>query len=681
MSASEILKVERLDDTKYKGEARTGYSAKGGGLSADVSIDPGKIVGIQVEIGVSAKLTRAGQAMIVAHRGPRNGNGTGSLIVNNFVGALWEGKAGASVECGISASAKWGQGRIQNDKGEKVDWSGGKAETSKLGAGDDGADTQTYSIEAVSFAAEAKAAASVNAEGTYSHYYGKCVAPLFYDDYKDMEGPVRDILTAPKEKAAQRKEEIKKGAIQFMNMHKREFRLKEDVSYTRRLGMGHIPSAELISKLKIGIDNMTQEFTTRFGKGPWPAAHRKALGETRKYIALLGPSAEGTAFMHIAAKQGVVGGKIGASATAKYNGLGLQAVGLGVEVNLADMEFNRTWTHIRFQSHDRDKSLIWTHDTAVVYHNSKINFLTGSISGSARSIGVGSISKKKEGAAIEALGYNWISYKSSIIYWKPTAGGKESAAGEGSGLCNGRSFSLETLYTIYKADAAAKAELQKKATLKRIDGVTPKVKSVQVRAEGILVADTTNPTFRTIREGMNVDEKALKLFFEDEIVRFMIIDLYRKDKLSEKMKKNTIGSAFIEVVYRKPTGFSKVKLKSSGHTELDAASSKELREGFEALSDSKRDDLLCAIRLRVRQVDLQDDSHTLFSLGFKLAGTGFKLGLERVDKAGIGGFVELRSVFFNRGAKGFEVACKTNHGSDYQEKHEKSVPPANLYCQ
>lgn len=682
MSAKDkVFDVKKFADTRYKGEARSGYSAKGGGIGADVSINPGKIIGLQAAIGINAKVTRADQCMVVVHRGPgKSLSGrkiSKNLIVNNFIGVTWTGKAGASLELGVKAVAGAGMGALRNKDGENTDSLYKKAKTFPS---DSPRDTRSCSIELLSVGVEAKAGLTLNASGEYSHYYGKCAAPLFFKEYDDMKNILGKLLLASKGVAKAKKEKYKKDAIEFMNARKFHFGLQKNINYKRRMGMGHIPSSELISSLEYGRDKMNQYFTEKFGSKAWPDLHKQALDKTNQYIALLSPSANGTAFINISSKNGIAGLKLGASASAKLSGFGLAEMGTALEANLVNMEYNKTWTHIRFQSHDKSRKLIWTHDTSVVYHNSKISFVSGAAKLYGRVCGA-TITKQTAKELFKPLDYNWISYKSGIIYWDK----KTKKMLKGSGLADGRSFSLENLYSIYIVDIQKKNELKKKAKLMPIKGKQIKVHSLKVRAEEMLIADTSNPIFQIISKSMNVPSCALEAFFNDRKVRFMISELYHKDKMTRKTKTGRlIGSAFIEAGFNMPKGSENknVKVKTNGHVELDAKSSRELRKSFDKLSGTNRDKLLSCIRLRVRQVDLEDNNHTLFSLGFKIAGTGAKISLEKVDKAAAGGFVELRTVFLKRQSRdNYEVLRRKNYGKTYGKLHDNSVPPVNLYCQ
>lgn len=719
-----ITDVKKFSDTTYKGETRTGYSAKGGGLGGEVGVDLGKIfLFFKAGLEFKGQVTRASQTMIVVHRGPRaplnqgaNLSAASSLIVNNIVGVTWAGKLEAAFALGVGLDVGIGSGGIVDSDGKSTDFTSSKNGFSDENVGKTfshkgSIDTKTRSVEVFSAKAGVKAGLSLGGTAGWSHYWGKCVAPLYYEDYKDMSGELAAILLAPKAKAQQRKKQIKLDAVAFLNKHAAPLGQKT-VSHSRRLGMGHIPSAQLVAKLTDAEATFQRYFEERFGRdaAKWPKLHQNTIAECNNLAWLLGPASNPLAFMRISTNEQTASFNIGAGASAGASAVGLVAASASAGLDLVDASWKRRAATVRFQSHTEDRKTIWTHDTVLTYNTLGVKVAQVKAAVSGRLVGVGAAEKKKAKAAWTPVDYSWISYKSTVVYWQRPDDDKfkkvprrilkdyteaKAVAGTGTGVCIGRSFSLENLRAAYKVDQGELAGFKSKVKMKESNLArarrSPKVvkvlgkepRPVQGRVtqteERAFFVDPTSAEFETIRDGLDVDAEALLAFLNDEVVRQMIFTMFKRDAFVKSGNKGPIvGSAFVEVAYKKPDGFKDLRIRNCGDVELDYESSSELVRAFDALSPAKKAEHVSAIRLRVRQLDQENDNRALFSLGFKVAGTGAKINILKVEEAGVGGFVELRSVFFDGSKSKVELP---NHGAEYLKRHEQSVPPAALYCQ
>jgi len=83
--------------------------------------------------------------------------------------------------------------------------------------------------------------------------------------------------------------------------------------------------------------------------------------------------------------------------------------------------------------------------------------------------------------------------------------------------------------------------------------------------------------------------------------------------------------------------------------------------------------VLESLRLRYRKRDVFEKDGALFTVGFKVAGTGAKIQLDRVDRAGADGIVDVATVFVAEPLKA--LAGKGSQAPAY----EKAVPPAALF--
>jgi len=78
-----------------------------------------------------------------------------------------------------------------------------------------------------------------------------------------------------------------------------------------------------------------------------------------------------------------------------------------------------------------------------------------------------------------------------------------------------------------------------------------------------------------------------------------------------------------------------------------------------------------SIRLRYRKIDRANDDKSLFTIGFKVSGEGFKIKLSSVERAGADGIVDLCTVFMTPDLANLSPT----------EAYETCVPAAVLFCQ
>ena len=156
----------------YKGQAQSAYTMAGHGLKGNVSIDPGKVIGMAAELGVKGGAKHATEALVIAHRhGERVGDRRvpAPLALNVMVGSMWEGSVGCSLEFGVSASLSLGRkytpstGTSSGSRKTEVKWINDPEEADEP--------DKPYSYELAGLSLEAKAGFAAEGSYTYTHIY------------------------------------------------------------------------------------------------------------------------------------------------------------------------------------------------------------------------------------------------------------------------------------------------------------------------------------------------------------------------------------------------------------------------------------------------------------------------------------------------------------------------------
>jgi hypothetical protein len=224
----------------------------------------------------------------------------------------------------------------------------------------------------------------------------------------------------------------------------------------------------------------------------------------------------------------------------------------------------------------------------------------------------------------------------------------------GTGVAFGESFVVGNLRSLYarilEAPASSTATTPEGLLEELARSGTPKTGAVD------------DAQLCAIAEQLHVPPAKLLEFLEDEEVRYGVL----ASRFDPK------GAVLLEATFRSTAPKLNVRCYTDAddvfQASLDAATSDTL---FGAIGSEPE-----SMRLRYRRRDVATNDRTLFKLGFdKVQGNSLKITLERVDRAGHDGVVDLATVFFDQGLKAL------HEGGDPAAAYAGAVPPAALFTQ
>lgn len=692
-----IAKVAReLDNTSseyflsagldFKGQAQTGYTANGGGLSGSVSIDPGKVIGLSAEVGVNCSVTRAAETMLIVHRGPMSFEGSGAIdrpvIINCLAGAQWEGAVGASLEFGVSAELSVG---VTTEKSEAK---------SEVKGYDDPEEEEEKStcLEAVGASIGCKAGFSGSVGYTYSHFYAEDPLPLWFKSPQaanDGTGSIKTVLEAILEQGTT-KAVLKRGVCKFISDNATTFGGR--LEYDRWTG-GHTSSATIVARLRAGMQSL-QALGARIN-----TAQKGLLADAELYERVLRVWAgdvprEGSSFLHLASHQPKASAAIKASAEAQANAAGLLKASVGAELTAISADYQAKYAFMRFQTAlCTSKPTYATQDIAISYSQVKLAGLQLEVKAEASAFGETATKKKDLGSEkCQWDVLNRMTYEASRIYWeRPERPGNVRAL-EGSGFSFGQSCVVKNLVKAVQS----------------YDSVMEEFSSPWAAAFA-----------QSVAHGLRVPVATFMAFLADLEIYRMLLDIYNQGRVQVNVSQPRTGpqltpqqlreqgqrinqqynlggatnidawenkALLVESSFALPSGSTFAVTKSdssrrvggrfSGQSVTDERyiltdrARKQIYELPEVKSAELRQGLLQSIRLRFRIADAENNDKTRFTLGLKIAGTGAKISLLTVDRAGSEGIVDLGTVW---------MADKLKRGG--KDAYEKAVPPVTLFSQ
>ena len=666
--------VEMLDAClAAKGGLSAAFEAGGAGASGEVSIDPGKIVGLTAEVGGGAGAKRATQRMVVATRGPSSlavddySGGDVSIsrpyLINAMIGAYWELAAQLSLDVGVGVSF---------EAGSTVSKDGVSAEAGAGGDDDDGgSDEEALSYEALGFSASAKAGFRASASYTYDHFYAEDIHPLAYADKSALLDNLDFILEEGTTSRLLRKE-----ACEFINEHHVLAGGPLDFHWTT-LGFGRTASPKQVRDkvLKVAQSN---------------AAERIRLEAWNHYynmLRLIDGASDGTSFLRLSSHK--PDGEAGLYAEAEISASAgpIASGSLGASA-FAGVKGSYKKSYARFQtrsltdpyphtpgSPDRQATILTTYDASITYSTfslgleaevegevSAMGKKRGDLSNTAAGKAIGEVLEKAPSWKPERL--NQMRYQCAVATWRrPEAGDTQTKPLRGTGVIQGQSFTVGSLRAVYRRAWTGEVDAGQWSEGADSD---PYVIAMAT-ALGTTPADI------------------LKFLGDSEVAIFLREGAYWDEKeKTAKLYGEEVG-ILVEAGYR-VTGVSELDVMTDGGL---VQLSKEFGK---ALFAANRE--LESLRLRYRNRDLANRDKDLFTLGFKIAGTGAKIKLLKVDRAGSDSLIDVRTVFVHPDllelapAAGLAklrltdpAAAATRAIEGHLQAYEEAVPAAALFCQ
>jgi len=706
------------DGLDYKGQEQHAYTVNGYGAGFDVKIDAGKLIGMSAAVGFSGDVTRSSEVMLVASVGPavaryedsRGASRTERLkrpiTLACMQGVMWEGKAGASFEIGIGFEAE-----------AAVKTTGASAEA-KSSFDDDDEDEPGFEAEIVGAKFEAFAGFKASASYTYTNVALEDMYPSFFGaeiegaGKGDLRTEAEDIMTN-----GSRKDILRERAVAFMNQHQDIFGKQKTSSWL----FFDRSSQDITKALQPTKVKSSVKVYTLF----------RVLALADNWVAKLQPYNGGVpqrGLCTLTLSSHAPEGKAGVEASIEVSaGLGpLAGVEASATVSGPTVSGSGKWSSYRYQTYwpidSGDALLMYTQETKISYWQvdlsligveakleasvidassvkqaasnlktavkerdfrgfegpKRIGFTTEDIRGKEEgnrgfkgaSDKVASVGKKLAGGDYNAKKtWNSMSYQSACVYWvRPDSEAectkvRTVSAQEGSGVCLGRSTQLSTLQKLLTCywDEDTK------------DFMEGSDKSAVALAQ-------------TIGAALHVHPKRLLEAIWDSNIKGLVNDLASNEanvnaedgeELDDLPLLIEAGFAFpipaLDLSVKTKGFWGKVQGKDLPEAEWVATLDAKLRDkAFKAFKTMKLNDLekhLQSIRIRIRMADLEtnDDS---FKLGFNVLGTELGIRLNKVERAGSSGVVDLATYWF-----------PTAMRAGGTEAYERAVPKVILFDQ
>ena len=672
----------------YKGQAQSAYTMAGHGLKGNVSIDPGKVIGMAAELGVKGGAKHATEALVIAHRhGERVGDRRvpAPLALNVMVGSMWEGSVGCSLEFGVSASLSLGRkytpstGTSSGSRKTEVKWINDPEEADEP--------DKPYSYELAGLSLEAKAGFAAEGSYTYTHLYLEDNAPLYFVERgSDLRQALVNVFAEKVDEST-----LKLEAIRWLNHNKTALNssgLWESVFWMERsaskvgnelfkavqyLENSESPNAELLTSGRVHLAKVKPYYDAISQDG---ICHFRLSSHAPKGEAGLKASASAS---------GHVGGVASASAEVSAEGLKFEASykrsGYRYQTKAAPTSFRDTRGNSRARSNAVTSTteagmgsgwlspglILMTQDTVIQY--SQIDFTALALKGSTEGTlslpgykhGDTSASapsrskelwKKEKGVSVgtKALLHR-ISYRTAITYWSPPTpelGSQRKGTARytvrgqpGTGAAFGTSIVPENLLHWMLRYDPVMGEWLEKGT------------QGEAYFQGLADALLTDPA--TLKEALCTAETI-----------GLIQDLVHANNITSILLESTYGVPFRDIPLTIDHKWETLSEGVKHYYNLNNGSAQALFTSVESLGNaSLRKSALQSIRIRYRLRDTHNNDSSLFKLGFKIAGTGFGFELESVDRAGNEGIVDLATIW---------TGSRTYSDDD-------TVPASILFCQ
>lgn len=652
-----------IDITRYllyvgidlKGQLQTAYTASGWGGTVEASVNPFGLVGLNTEVAASGSLKSSKMRALVVSRGPNSipvdGVSRGvpqPILVNSMIGRYWEAKAQLSIDVSVGWSVEAGVTPKQGDAQAKASASNGFVDTMKK---DD--EPPTTGFEAVGCAAEAKIGFEASAGYTYDHFYAEDLYPLSYSDAREAKSALDVILQEGSSKTM-----FKKDAIDFINQNHVHFggplQLHRKVLW-HTTTKGH---KDIIKRLDAGLENAPRDVR----RHAWVHLER---------LRTFTEAGDGSVFLRLSSHKPEGRAGVYAAGSASASAGGLANVGVDAKA-FAGVSGSYKRAYARFQTRclcepssaqvrAEPPPIIYTTYDSVISYKSFFLGLELDFDVTADVVGKG-VSLKDDtglGDGLDAINekvqwrpdhLNQMTYTTAIAYWRrPAPLGRDTRAGtvveattdslQGTGVCFGQTFtvtSLRRIYTEYWNGVAG--------------SFAPEVRDSKML---LVIAAALHCTVPQVLEFLSDAEVYVHISFmyPDPSVGVILESGHRTTS------RQCLG---INRSIDKKTGRDLVQLQPKFGQQL-------IDSGLE----------LESIRLRHRKRDVDDSDSTLFTCGFKALGTGFKIKLEKVERAGADGIADVCTVFLGAGLK----ATAAGGVRGQAEAYSQAVPPAALFCQ
>lgn len=645
----------------YKGQLQMACVAKGFGGSADVSVDPFVLVGLNTAIGVGGSIKVAKQRTIIVSRGPEEVEIGGRVIfipqpilVNSLIGRYWEGKAQLSIDVGVGFKALVGVGATKEGTGSYAE--------AKSSVTDEFGQKRSLlsGFEAVGVGASATAGFKAGMGYTYDYFYGEDLYPLSYASKGTARKKIAVIL-----KEGSTKTMLKLDACEFINANVIYFGNKKMNLHGKFLWHTTTKGYE-------GIIGCLEQPADKAPKKVKETAylHLKKLRSFSK-------KGDGTCFLRLSSHkpEGKAGlyakGTLTAQACVASAGANAEAFAgvIGSYKKAYARYQSRVFTApyiVRTSRRQEDvkvKTILTTYDSEIIYSTFHLgldlsldaNFnVLGYSKSLAKNTGLGKgLEKVNKKVQYRPNRLNQIRYKTAIATWvkpEPVAGLKSGKITKkkvnilpDTGVAYGQSFvvgNLKKLFDKYYAPSHGWNEEAVNDSYVKIIAKALRVKKV----EDVLKFFKNKDVREHITENLPLDMGVL------------LEATYRIKGLSE---------LDINMSKDKGTGNYLVQLSSDFGKKLFKKETSKILE---------------SIRLRYRKRDLANRDSTLFGLGFKAPikeiQVGFNIRLERVERAGADCIVDVATVFIEKGLE--SIASRQ---ASQVPAYEKAVPPAALFCQ
>jgi len=690
------------DGLDYKGQEQHAWSVSGFGAGADVKIDPGKLVGLTGAVGVQASVTRSQEVMVVAQVGPalaryetldgapREEPLQRPITLTCMQGIMWEGKAGASFELGVGFSAE-----------AKISVMSGASSEAKSSLEDEEEDEDepVFDPEILGAKFEAFAGFKASASYTYSNVALEDVWPSFYGvnvtgaEKSNLKDDCEEIFTL-----GSRKDAARTKAVEWMNRNQAEFGFQKTSSYLFwDRSAASITQALIAGAAKCNPRTM-QGIVRRAMAQNWASKLFPYNGGARQrglnILTLSSHAPEGRAGVEASFEASAgLGPLAGAEASAAVRGPTVAGKG--------------KWSSYRFQTFwnidGGDQLLMYTQETKITYtavdltllsveakaegsvmdprslrdtvasvktvvqerdlgafeKPKRIGFTTEDIRGKDReegNRGFASLSQTTaqtmKKLATDGLGlkkqWNTMSYQSACLYWaRPDAEaqcvGRKATALPGSGFSLGRSTTLSTLDELmttckffeYTAGEAAGGDKDSKGRIHKLEMICA---ALHVKKERLIEA------------------------FKDENVASLITDLGSSSANvdAEEGQENDDLALLIEVGFAVPLPEFDIEVRNKKYwgkgenlpegewvAKLDKDFMDKAVTAFNGKTLDQLDSCINSFRIRLRMADVENNDSS-FQLGFKIAGQELNVKLNRVDRAGASGVIDLATFWYPR---------------------------------
>jgi len=608
----------------FKGQMQMAYEARGYGGTAEVSVNPLGLVGLNAEARAAGSIKAAKQRTIIVSRGPTKVQAARipqPILVNSLIGKYWEANAQLSLDVGVGYdfSAEGGPGKVR---------------------------------------VQAKVGARAAGGYTYDHFYGEDLYPLSYAKIQSAREKLDVILQEGSTKTM-----LKREACEFINKKGVPFGVKPIDLHGKVLWhtttKGH---KEVINRLEQLAEKA-------------PESVKK---EAEHHIAKLSHFTEkgdGTVFLRISSHKPEGKAEVYGRTEAQVGAGELLAFGAGDELS-AGVSGSYKRSHARFQSrvlavpsykglfrHHKPETILTTYDSVITYSTFHLG---RRIKLDATSFGFESIGVKKVITAdkkfYEPDSLNKISYRTAIATWRKPVGHREKFIKK-EGLWKKPKNSRDMFLNVHASKVNS------------LGGTGVAFgRSCVVGTLNIFINNHYNFQEGKWKNGAKEDGYVKKIAKELQVTEDQVLQfLMHPEVLPNIAYYLPLNAGVLLEATHRIVPLPKLVIKRG----TDPDTRKELiqlsPDFGKNLFNEKRE--LESIRLRYRRRDVYNRDSKLFTVGFKVQGTGAKISLERVERAGTDGIFDVATVFLH------PSLVKLAKGESQVPAYEQAVPPAALFFQ